>query len=160
VTVWRCTIPGFGVVTSDSVCERCPAGTYSMRGEICLACPAGWSSAQIGATACTLCPAGTYSMAGGICLSCPAGSYSAQIGATGCTLCPAGTFSLNPSQILVSSCVSCPAGSTSNATRTGCVANAGFYNLDSNLLAHYPFRPENVYLDASYTGYGLTDTNG
>ena len=128
VTVWRCSIPGYGIVTSDSVCERCPVGTFSSRGEVCLACPSGM--------------------------------YSSGIGASSCTLCPAGTFSLNPSQILLSACVSCPAGSTSNATRTGCVANAGFYNLDSNLLAYYPFRPDNVYTDASWSGYGLTDTNG
>ena len=63
-------------------------------------------------------------------------------------------------RILASSCTACPAGSTSNPTRTGCVAIAGFYHLDRDLLAHYPFRPENMYVDASGGGFTLTDTNG
>jgi hypothetical protein len=70
----------------------------------------------------------------------------------------AGTSTI--STILPSSCLTCPANSASNAGRTGCVANAGYYNLDASLLAYFPFRPENIYADASGGGYTLTDTNG
>ncbi len=132
---------------TNIVCQSCPAGTFSLQ--------------NLQATVCTTCPLGTYSNLGATtCTSCEAGKYGSTTGLAGCTLCPAGTFSLSVSQILSSACVACPASSTSNSTRTGCVANAGYYNLDSNLLAYYPFRPENVYTDASYSGYGLTDTNG
>ena len=129
ISVWRCTIPGYGVVTSDAVCERCPFGTYSQKGEVCLPCPAG-----------------TYS--------------GTTTGLSACTLCPAGTLSLATNRILSSSCISCPANSASNPGRTGCVANAGYYDLDASLLSYYPFRPENIYVDASGSGYTLTDTNG
>ena len=151
----------------DTTCQACPAGTYSgTSASSCALCLAGTYYTGTGASSsqtCTGCPVGTFATAlgaasNGACSGCLAGTYSATT-TSACTLCPAGTFSLNPSQILLSACVSCPAGSTSNATRTGCVANAGFYNLDSNLLAYYPFRPDSVYTDASWSGYGLTDMN-
>ena len=117
--------------STNAVCQSCPLGTFSLQ--------------NLQATACT---------------ACEAGKYGSSTGLSGCTLCPAGTFSLISSQILASACQSCPNNSTSNSTRTGCVANTGFYNLDANLLAYYPFRPENIYADASYSGYGLINTNG
>ena len=69
-------------------------------------------------------------------------------------------FSAGTSRMTRTSCQDCPANSNSNAMRTGCVANTGYYNLDRFLLAYFPFRPENIYMDASGNGYVLTDTNG
>ena len=69
-------------------------------------------------------------------------------------------FSAGTSRMTRTSCQDCPANSNSNSMRTGCVANTGYYNLDRFLLAYFPFRPENIYMDASGNGYVLTDTNG
>ena len=69
-------------------------------------------------------------------------------------------FSARTSTLAATSCQSCPANTASFQNRTGCAANAGYYNVDASLLAYYPFRPENVYADASLNGYTLTDTNG
>ena len=120
-----------------------------------------------GTSTCAYCPAGTFNdglsnTTNTVCFECPAGKYAGSPGVIGgeyCTLCPAGTFSRGTSRILNNTCIPCPANSMSIANRTACMANAGYYNLDDNLLAHYPFRPENVYMDASGNGFTLVDTN-
>ena len=107
------------------------------------------------------CPPGTFFRpeTDTACQSCPAGTYSGT-SASACTLCPAGTFSLGVNQVLASACTACPANSQPFANRSGCAANTGYYNLEENLLAYYPFRPTNVYQDASNNGYALTNANG
>ena len=107
------------------------------------------------------CPAGTFfrEEIDFACQPCPAGTYSGT-SASSCTLCQAGTFSLGVNQILSSACTACPSNSWSYENRTGCLANTGYYNLEDNLLAYYPFRPENIYQNPTGNGYTLTSTNG
>ena len=107
------------------------------------------------------CPIGTFfrEEIDSACQPCPAGTYSGT-SASSCTLCQAGTFSLGVNQILSSACTACPSNSWSYENRTGCLANTGYYNLEDNLLAYYPFRPENIYQNPTGNGYTLTSTNG
>ena len=70
-----------GYIVNGTMCEQCPAGTYS----------AGGDSAE-----CIQCPIGTYSTAGASeCTICPIGTYSDVAGATECTLCPLGSSTEN-----------------------------------------------------------------
>ena len=96
IAIWKCAIPGMGVDTSSSVCQRCPAGKYSNGQGLCVACPAGYTSAiaSTSASACTQCPANTYNVVGIGCNPCAAGTTS-PASASNCT-CPAGTYAPAP----------------------------------------------------------------
>ena len=85
INVWRCMIPGMGVDTNDYVCQRCSPGKYSNGFGLCVACPAGASSAlgSLNASACFPCPAGTYAAITVGCLPCPANQWS-YAGASAC----------------------------------------------------------------------------
>jgi len=87
IAIWSCAIPGMGVDTTSAVCQRCSAGKYSNGLGLCVACPAGYSSAvgSISVAACVQCPANTYSVAGVGCVGCPVNSTSAA-GAAKCTV--------------------------------------------------------------------------
>ena len=101
----------------------------------CITCPAGTFSAAAGSTVCTQCAAGKFStgsgaVAEGTCQPCLAGMYAAFAASTTCKSCPANSWSIMESK--------------------KCTANAGFYNLDDNLRAYYPFNE----------GAFLTDVSG
>ena len=165
-TGWPSMRAGYSF-TSGAYCQTCPVGTFSLQNlqdTACTACAAGTYGSTVGLSVCAACAAGTYGPTAGlsVCTACAAGTYGPTIGLAVCAACPAGTYSLQTNRILASSCVACPANSQSSAGSTSCTANAGYYDLNAavNLLAYYPFRPENVYADASGSGYALTDTNG
>jgi hypothetical protein len=122
---------------------------------------AGWAKHCTARGFMVCCPPGTFfrGEVDSVCQPCPMGTFSGSA-VSACTLCPAGTFSRLTNRILSSACISCPSNSQSYANRTGCAANAGYYDLEDNLMAHYPFRPENIFQDATGNGLALTSTNG
>lgn len=119
LTMWKCSILGYGMSTTSASCAQCPAGTYGS-----------------GNGRCTPCAAGTYSVGVGLrsgaeCLACAANTY-AVAGATACVLCS-----------------SVSANSWSGVGAGVCMPNAGYYDLGGNLMAYYPFNSGNVLTDVS-----------
>lgn len=120
------TCPNGYIVNQDFVCTQCPAGKQSRNNQcvdadagyyaslgVEIACPPGTYSAP-GSTACTRCPAGTSSAVIGAssCTPCLAGTYSASLGATSCTPCAQGTYSTSTGRTTACSTqcrTSCPA---------------------------------------------------
>ena len=160
-----CTQCGAGTYsTGGSACTPCAAGSYSTTlgatsASVCTQCPAGNGSAS-GASSCAQCSAGTYSVGGSTCTPCSAGQYSATLGATSsttCTQCPAGKYLAAEG---ASACVSCPVNSNSSAGASTCLANPGFYDLGSSLMAYYAFDAANPYADSAPTPLGALVNSG
>ncbi|KAL6784884.1 hypothetical protein ACKKBG_A01530 [Auxenochlorella protothecoides x Auxenochlorella symbiontica] len=99
-------------------------GDFGHGGANCTACPPGWASSTLNASACTMCPPGTQASQAqaSTCQSCPAGSYSYSWGASACQRCMAGTFSSGPGSTL---CRLCPSGVTTQDGATSCEAGVG-----------------------------------
>ena len=144
--------PNGYVVNQNSVCTQCPSGKQSLNNQcvdanagfyallgVEMACAPGTYS-QAGATACTLCPAGTSSAIIGAtslatCTTCPIGTYSGS-GAMSCTPCAQGTYSTSTGRTTPcsSQCrTSCPSGNYvspactawANAECSSCSAPSG-----------------------------------
>ncbi|KFM26856.1 hypothetical protein F751_4917 [Auxenochlorella protothecoides] len=96
-------------------------GDFGHGGANCTACPPGWASSTLNASACTMCPPGTQASQAqaSTCQSCPAGSYSYSWGASACQRCMAGTFSSGPGSTL---CRLCPSGAGVAASPADIVA--------------------------------------
>lgn len=131
---------------NGGTCTKCVAGTYKqVSGSAeCTLCAIGTSNALTGySTACSPCIAGTYqNMKMSVsCLACPTGKYSSIVGRTNaaqCIDCSRGQYApvVSSTTCLVcgsngytntngsSTCTACIPGSTSNPSRTACVACA------------------------------------
>ena len=151
VTYPQCSTSG------STVC--CWAGTY-------------WSPSATVA-GCTACAAGTYGIGNSTsCSSCAAGTYAAVAGSSVCTACAAGTSSLAGSSNCpltnagcaagtyiragTTVCAACPPNSWSVANAANCTANTGYYDLGTDLLAYYPFNPDQLLKDISGKTGSLT----
>ena len=133
-TVGTC-VPGS--VTDTTFCEACTTnhlhqnqnvfltlgmthshGSYTPKkvlvdsGEVCIACPLGWSDAYF--EGCERCAVGRYGIRGiqGTCLACPAGFYQSKEGQTECTACDGGKYQSEEGK---SSCIGCPVGKAREA---------------------------------------------
>ena len=104
------------VLTTDSGCQYCPAGTKN-EGLSCVPCPPGEYQNAEGATSCDQCSAGLFTATSGSikCTECPAGTYSAQ-GASQCTDCGAGQESNSNRTV----CEDCPPGQYLDAYSRTC----------------------------------------
>ncbi len=115
-------------VTSSTVCDYCPPGTYSgQAATVCVLCAAGSYSTGYASSACSTCTytanmqiTGATSM--DICFSCTAGSYVS--GNLQCSQCPSGAYSTGT---YTSSCSTCGigkyytgTGATSSSVCVGC----------------------------------------
>ena len=90
------------------------------------------------------------------CASCPVGTYSSVAAATSsaaCLSCVAGTYTAIAG---TAACTSCPANSWSAGGAVKCVANTGYYNLDNNLKAYYPFNSDGFLRDVTGITGSLT----
>jgi sugar lactone lactonase YvrE len=106
-------------------------------------------------TSCARCPAGKYGSGNGLCTPCPAGTYSTGVGirsAAECLPCGANTYAAAGATVCASCVQNSWAGTRAAAGR--CMANVGFYDLGSSLMAYYPFNSGNVLADIS----GVTGT--
>jgi hypothetical protein len=85
-----CKAGSYGLLqraSSKSVCNICPAGTFSPVGsQVCLRCPPGTTSEE-GSERCLPCSAGTYSDVGGECFKCPGITFSLKNGSTSLQNC-------------------------------------------------------------------------
>lgn len=137
--------------SSDTVCQPCSAGTYSISSGVaaCTPCGAGLYYGSTGASSsslCSQCVPGTSSsvLAASSCPQCAAGSYASAYGATSCTLCAAGKFSAAVGAV-AASCGACSAGTysavagaTSIAICTDCAAGKTSFNGASSCDACVP----------------------
>ena len=124
------TILDISVVSSLS----CKIGYYAATALKCSPCPAGFTTAQSGATDSTLCTINCSPGTGGMgCPACAAGKFAYFQGATACQTCPAGTGSVSGATL----CVGCSSDSTCKTAASlacascssGCTACiAGKYN--------------------------------
>jgi hypothetical protein len=46
--IWKCSIQGYGIFSSSSMCAQCLAGKYGPGGGVCVPCPSGRFSTAIG----------------------------------------------------------------------------------------------------------------
>ena len=101
---------------TDADCVLCPSGTFSNavgRTSVCDACPAGTYSAGT-STVCTGCGNGTFSLANSsTCTACQLGYY-AQVNSSTCTPCPKNTYLNVNGKGSVLDCLPCPTGTTSS----------------------------------------------
>ena len=129
------------------------SGIYNFRGDtyssvLPIACTMTGCSGAVrcllsGAAVC--CVVGQYFIEGvsTACQACPTGTYSYG-NTTSCPLCSPGSYC--PGKGLI---FACPANSWSAAGATACTANVGYYDLGSNLMAYYPFNPNQTLVDVS-----------
>ncbi|CAM9696987.1 unnamed protein product, partial [Hapterophycus canaliculatus] len=116
--------PGRILNTTSGACEGCAAGTYKPaygnQIGLCLPCPAGHFSEEIGATSqsfCEACPLGSYGESPGLsseagCVECSAGTYGSVQGLSSeimCTDCWPGYYSESLGAISHLTCIECPA---------------------------------------------------
>ena len=103
----------------------CRAGYfYNWTGDfelVCLGCPAGQFSAQVGASRCQDCSVGEYSLGGQViaCSMCRPGTYLDSTGASGCTNCSDGMFSGYDG---ATQCDSCETGLYAGMGLSACLA--------------------------------------
>ena len=101
---------------SDTVCEICAQGQYSIKGSsYCSDCEPGKFGNIVEAATCTDCAPGKASIATAaiseeVCTVCPAGSFAGG-GFSKCELCKMGYYSTEPQS---KKCTSCPPGSIGN----------------------------------------------
>ena len=74
-------------------------------------------------------------------------------------VCSAGTY-LYTSGTGSTVCRSCPANSQSSSGATVCTANTGYYDLGSNIIAYYPFNPNDFTSDITGKTGSVTNTGG
>uniref|UniRef100_A0A7S0YST7 Tyrosine-protein kinase ephrin type A/B receptor-like domain-containing protein n=1 Tax=Polytomella parva TaxID=51329 RepID=A0A7S0YST7_9CHLO len=131
-------------------CALCPAGTASIDGYRCLACPNGYFSSS-GSKECKACPPGKISLATtsstsyvgqetlfSSCISCPRGYYQPKYGGTVCIPCDPGTINYAAGS---TSCVQCPIGTyhgygINDATNATLIASDGV-NITSQFSSLY-----------------------
>lgn len=139
-----------------TVCNECPAGTYSNQGDmVCTACPVGTYANTAGTPkSCNQCPVGTYTDKTGTteCTPCPAGKYQGSQGQTGCKTCEPGYYSSSSGS---STCTHCGAGEYSETTgATECsIAELGYFVGATN-----QFQPHTAQYPCPVGSY--TDTPG
>jgi hypothetical protein len=148
-----CLQGSYSSMNGSSICQLCPAGTFSTviaatSASVCQACSSGNYSSSAGSSMCLTCPIGTYSQSGATnCTTCPSGTIANYIGASTCMACPAGFYSYNTSM-----CQVCPLGSiastSGSSTCTLCAAGTFAINTTACLSC-----PQGTY--STGTGNGM-----
>ena len=117
----------------------CPAGTYPVAPNQCVACPAG--SYSLGnAPSCTLCPIGTYCPNIGLAVgygairstSCPSGTYQDTVGQSTCKSCPLGTYNPTTHAASLQQCINCSPGTYGPSTGLSSCLNCGLGTYSAN----------------------------
>lgn len=117
-----------GSTSEESCLSDCPIG-YTLLGQSCIPCPAGFFKPETGNAACKPCPAGTLSErqwgsveclckpgstgSSGSCTTCAAGTYKTVAGSGACLKCAAGKFSPTEGGSASTVCQPCKAGAYS-----------------------------------------------
>ena len=122
----RCPVGTYKSVSGNATCTPCAVGTSNglTAQPTCNTCSAGKYANTTAAVLCSLCPAGKYSSLEGRtnlqqCVDCSVGYYASTAGSAVCVQCDSKSYTSGSGS---STCTICGAASTSNPTRTTCVA--------------------------------------
>ena len=132
----QCPSVTFGVIigaTDDTVCQDCPAHSWSSPGSVMAsncACREGYSPEG---PVCVACVAGMFKESNGSapCVACAKGSYASSNASFSCVLCAAGKYGaeLETLRTNETSCVACPHNSSSQvgtSEPSGCLCERGY----------------------------------
>ncbi|EKX31555.1 hypothetical protein GUITHDRAFT_149224 [Guillardia theta CCMP2712] len=173
-------VPGYYAVDGDItfVCRECGPGYYAARynQSVCDACPAGTYSEDLTAVAesdCQKCPDNTtsdnhtgnitgcrcthghFGRNGQACSPCPVGTYKDAQGDLPCEICPDDRYSDTLAAVSVGFCLECPSHSTSfdsiKATLAACLCDPGYTGTFGNCSACIPGGYKTTYGSAECT---------
>jgi hypothetical protein len=121
---------------NQSVCNACPAGTYSekvtaTKENDCQQCPDNTTSDNhTGSITGCRCTHGHFGINGEACSPCPVGTYKDVQGDFPCEYCPDDLYSNALAAVSIDTCLACPSHSTSfnsmKATLLACLCDPGY----------------------------------